>query len=130
MNISMPAMPSAWLRRKLRQVNEGRCGRRSIVIRHAQVLEIAYHLLKEPIIYRELGTDYFDRYCGRTTKAPQSRSTPMPRLPGRSHRSPNSDELFQDRHSTLRFRLQGTWIWRLACCGDESPAGPIVATKL
>ena len=30
-----------------------------------QVLEIAYHLLKQPTTYRELGTDYFDRVCGQ-----------------------------------------------------------------
>jgi hypothetical protein len=27
-----------------------------------QVLEIPYHTLKEPATYRELGTDYFERY--------------------------------------------------------------------
>lgn len=26
------------------------------------ILEIAYHLLSEQTTYRELGTDYFDRY--------------------------------------------------------------------
>jgi hypothetical protein len=30
MNISMAARPSAWLRRKLRQVADGECGRRSM----------------------------------------------------------------------------------------------------
>jgi len=30
MNMSMAAMPSAWLRRKLRQVGDGECCRRSM----------------------------------------------------------------------------------------------------
>jgi transposase len=33
-----------------------------------QVLEIAYHLLREPTTYRELGTDYFDRYRAERLK--------------------------------------------------------------
>jgi transposase len=33
-----------------------------------QVLEIAYHLLTEPTTYRELGTDYFDRYRAERLK--------------------------------------------------------------
>jgi hypothetical protein len=33
-----------------------------------QVLEIAYHLLTEPTTYRELGTDYFDRYRAEQLK--------------------------------------------------------------
>ena len=28
----------------------------------------SYHLLKEPTIYRELGTDYFDRYSTERLK--------------------------------------------------------------
>ena len=34
---------------------------RAVMAVGRHILEIAYHLLKEPTSYRELGTDYFDR---------------------------------------------------------------------
>jgi hypothetical protein len=41
---------------------------RAVLAVGRQVLEIAYHLLKEPTTYRELGTDYFDRYSAERLK--------------------------------------------------------------
>jgi hypothetical protein len=41
---------------------------RTVLAVGRQVLEIAYHLLKEPTTYRELGTDYFDRYSAERLK--------------------------------------------------------------
>ena len=35
---------------------------RAVMAVGRHILEIAYHLLKEPTSYRELGTDYFDCY--------------------------------------------------------------------
>ena len=41
---------------------------RAVLAVGRQVLEIAYHLLKQPTTYRELGTDYFARYRAERLK--------------------------------------------------------------
>jgi hypothetical protein len=63
------------------------------------ILEIAYHLLREQTTYRELGIDYFDRYRAERLKRRSlaQLSTSAIRLPSHSF-PPLHKEDFQDRH--------------------------------
>jgi hypothetical protein len=76
---------------------------RAVLAVGRQVLEIAYHLLKEPTTYRELGTDYFDRYSAERLKRCSLAQLQRPLLSGHSCPSPHRclAIIFQDKDNSI-----------------------------